>query len=168
MSMFEEVQPFSCDRFDDLERFRPRVLVGSAADVRRMAELAERQIIDLASVDHAVFVLTQCGDQPLSDVCRVVLWQTFGVPVYELYVGAQGAVLAFECEAHESWHVEAGAKFTMMDGELVVEAGGVTAPTGLTADLEDEICACGRAGVRLTNVRALILISDDQILAATA
>ncbi len=58
---FDSVQVFCRDRWDTLEAFRPGVLVGSAADLRSLAELGERRVLDLASVDHATFVLTRAA-----------------------------------------------------------------------------------------------------------
>src|SRR5581483_2647827 len=83
---FDSVEAFPRERWNELESFRPHVLVGSPSDLRRVAELSQRGILDLESIDHAMFALTRCGDQPLSDVSRVVLWQAFGVPLYELFV----------------------------------------------------------------------------------
>ncbi len=171
---FDSVEVFCRDRWDQLELFRPGVLVGSAADLRSLAELAERNIVDLASIDHATFVLTGCGDRPVSDICRVVLWQAFGVPVYELFVGPGGVLVACECEAHEGWHVERGVTLSLVDGEIVLEGAGPNArgragtPTGLSACIDDEICPCGRAGTRLTNIQALASIRGRRQLAATA
>lgn len=163
---FDSVSSFSRDRWDELEAFRPAVLVGAAADLRSLAELTRRHILNLPSVDHAVFVLTECGDQPVNDISRVVLWQAFGVPVYELFVGPGGMLLASECEAHEGWHVEPRAAFSLVKGELVLNAPGLSgAPTGLTASIDLELCPCGRSGMRLTNIEAL---APARELAATA
>lgn len=166
---FDYVQLFCRDRWDELETFRPGVLVGSAADLRSLAELAERSILDLASIDHATFVLTACGDRPVSDICRVVLWQAFGVPVYELFVGPTGVLIACECETHEGWHVERGVTLSLVEGELMVEAPGLPdTPTGLGASIDTGICPCGRTGTRLTNIEALASRRGRRQLAATA
>lgn len=166
---FDSVELFCRDRWDQLEAFRPGVLVGSAADLRSLAELTERSILDLASIDHATFVLTGCGDRPVSDTCRVVLWQAFGVPVYELFTGPGGVLLACECEAHEGWHVEPGVTLSLVEGEVMVEAAGLTVTrTGLGAGIDSGMCPCGRAGTRLTNIEALASRRSRRQLAATA
>ena len=165
---FDAAQPFERDRWDELNVFRPSVLVGSAADLLALAELGQRHVLDLRSVDHAVFVLTECGDRPVSDVARVVLWQTFGVPVYELFVARSGILLASECEAHEGWHVDPAVGFSVRDGELIVEGHGRSgARTGLSGAIRIELCACGRRGMRLTNIEALPN-AQGRTLAATA
>lgn len=150
---FDSVRAFRPGEWSDLEEYRPRVLTGSAADLHELAERADLRVIELSSVDHAIFVLTACGDEPLNDVLRVVLWQTFGVPVYELFLGAPGVVAAFECEAHEGWHAAPGLVFSLLNGELVVDGvGRRPLGTGLTATIVQQACACGRPGDRLTNV----------------
>jgi hypothetical protein len=165
---FDLAQSFYRDRWDELESFRPCVLVGSEADLRGLAELAQRNFLDLTSVDHAIFVLTACGEKPPTDVSRVVLWQAFGVPVYELFVDAKARLLASECEAHEGWHVESCASFSLLDGELILNAPGLSdLPTGLTGRIEIELCPCGRGGMRVLDVEALTP-SAEWTLAATA
>lgn len=125
--------------------------------------------LDLSGVDHAIFVLTECGDKPLTDVLRVVLWQTFGVPVYELLIGTGGVLLASECEVHEGWHAESPAAFSLIDGELVVEMPGRNAVrTSWTAYLEEEPCSCGRPGVRIMDVDTGCIGGAPRELAATA
>jgi hypothetical protein len=165
---FDSVESFCRDRWDELETFRPAVLVGSTADLRGLAELVQRQVLDLTSVDHVIFVLTVCGEQPVSDVLRVVLWQAFGVPVYELFVGAEGRLFASECEAHEGWHIEPCVTFSITDGELILHAPeAIGVATGLTGHIDAEPCPCGRASLRVRDIEALTPI-DDRALAATA
>jgi phenylacetate-coenzyme A ligase PaaK-like adenylate-forming protein len=150
---FEGVKVFQPGEWRDIEAYRPRVIAGTAAHLQELAERVELGVIELASVDHAIFVLTGCGDEPVRDVLRVVLWQTFGVPVYELFLGSGGVLAASECETHEGWHVEPGAAFSLLGGELVFDGfGQKRMRTGLSGTIEIEPCACGRAGMRLMNV----------------
>ncbi len=169
VSAFGAVQSFSHEQWYELEGFHPQVLMGSPSDLRRVAELAERGVIDLGDLDRAVFALTRCGDAPVNDVVRVVLWQAFGVPVYEVFVGSGGSLLASECEAHEGWHIEPSAKFAAVKGEIVLDMPGRPAiATGLTGRVEVELCSCGRPGARLIEVEALPLMRVRRALAATA
>jgi phenylacetate-coenzyme A ligase PaaK-like adenylate-forming protein len=112
-TFFEDVEAFSYERWAELESFHPRILVGPASDLRRVAEQVELGTLDLKSVDCAVFVLTACGGTPVSDVVRVVLWQSFGVPVYELLVGVKDILLACECQLQEGWHPQPYAIFSV-------------------------------------------------------
>src|SRR5690349_25008401 len=78
-TFFDGVKPFPYERWGELETYRPSVLIGPTEDLKRLAGRVELGIVDVRSVDRVVFVLTQCGDRPLSDTLRVVLWQAFGV-----------------------------------------------------------------------------------------
>src|SRR5256885_5075651 len=118
-SLFDRVPAFSPERWQEFETYHPRVLVGPAADFRKLRDQVELGTVDVTSVDHAIFVLTSFGETPLSDISRVVFWQSFGVPVYELFMSPAGTLLASECQAHEGWHVETHVKFTASDGELM-------------------------------------------------
>ncbi len=166
VASFEGVKVFEREGWIALETYRPRVLVGGTAHLHELALRVERNLLDLSSVDHAVFALTHCGEEPLSDVLRVVFWQAFGVPVYELFMG-RGGILACECEAHDGWHVEPGASFRISEGELLLDRSGAKAMrTGLRGSIETEICPCGREAPRLMNVG--LCTAPPQQLAATA
>ena len=152
--IFDGVEPFPQERWRDLERFRPRVLVGPAAELNALAQTMDRRGVELPSVDRAVFILTSLRDTPASDVLRVVLWQTFAVPVYELLLSGSHRILAAECEAHEGWHPMPGIEFWINDGELLVDAPGAKGlATGFTGDITVEPCPCGRPGARVIDVQ---------------
>jgi hypothetical protein len=96
------------------------------------------QLLGLAAVDkppvftHAVIALENPGDPLLSAAERLRLWRTFRVPVFEQIIGANGELLAAECEAHDGLHIETA---------------------GLPWDgyrLELAPCGCGRKTPRLT------------------
>ena len=92
---FERVEAFPVERWHELDTYKPRLLIGSAADLHQLRERVKQNSLSLTSIDYAVFVLTVCGERPMSDVSRVALWQSFGVPVYELFVGKGGTVPGF-------------------------------------------------------------------------
>lgn len=167
---FDLAQPFPRDRWYDLENFAPQVLVGSASDLLRLhSRTAQPTALKLGSVDHAIFVLTQCGHSPLSDVMRVSLWQAYGVPLFELFIGPRGRLLASECEAHEGWHVEPGTHFSLVQRKLLLEVRlrkGIQ--TGLTAEFDHTLCPCGREGLRLVNIDGHAVWAVRKELAATA
>jgi hypothetical protein len=153
---FTGVEAFVPERWLELETFRPRVIVGYAGDLQRLAERMDLGIVDLACVDHAVVVLTACGSKPLSDVVRVVLWQSFGVPVFELFVGPDKSLLAFECEAHEGWHLEPGVTLGAFEEELILDSpGNYGLRTGLRGRVLTEACPCGRETPRLMDILAV-------------
>jgi hypothetical protein len=163
-------QCFPFERWHELEQYRPEMLVGSAADLRWLAGKVMTAEMRLNTVNHAIFVLTALGDVPVEDTLRVALWQAFGVPVYELFVGADGTVLAAECEAHEGWHVESGCGFYFLKGEeLVADSRHIKGiRTGLSGTLETQRCSCGRPGARITDVKLRPAMRNRLLLAATA
>lgn len=166
---FESAHVFPPERWSQVRHFGPHILVGSSADLQRFVERIDLRTIAVDSLDHSIFVVTEVGDQPLSDVLRVVLWQRFGVPVFELYTDGHGTLLAFECEAHNGWHVTAGKRFAVYGGELVLQRGSETAVrTGLVRQLESETCVCGREGVRILQTAENRRQQTEPILAAIA
>lgn len=153
---FVGVQTFVPERWLELETFRPRVLVGYAGELQRLAERVDLGMLDLVCVDHAVVLLTPCGSKPLSDVLRVVLWQSFGVPVFELFVGPDKSLLAFECEAHEGWHLEPGVQLGAFEEELILDSpGNYGLRTGLRGRILEDTCPCGRETPRLMDIAAV-------------
>ena len=168
---FDLCQTFPRLRWNDLPSFRPQVLVGSASDLLRLHHRSQLEDFDLKSIDHTVFVLTQCGHNALNDVARVSLWQAFGVPLFELFISSRGRVLASECEAHEGWHVEPGNDFSVVEGKLFVdEPTQKNIQTGLTANLDHTLCPCGRETLRLVDIdgHAAWAVQQQLRLAATA
>jgi hypothetical protein len=160
---------FSRKQVIDLESFRPHVLIGLTDDLERVAEQVALGIADLSSVDHAILALTSCGEPPIGDKLRVVLWQTFGVPVFELLIAPDGAVLAADCQAHEGWHLQRNARATTFDGELLIlQKGRHLIRTGLTGQIETERCPCGRSTPRINGVQVCSQADQLSALAATA
>ncbi|HEY7307591.1 MAG TPA: hypothetical protein VH601_25935 [Bryobacteraceae bacterium] len=169
VSVIDRAVTFAPDDWHNIERFRPRILVGHAGSLKRLSEQVHRGILNLDSVNHAVFVLTTCGESPLSDTLRVLLWQSFGVPVYEVVVAGDGTLLATDCEAEEGWHLQPGVHARLIGRELHFEMPGVRALcTGLAAVINSEPCACGRSTFRINGMERLRGPAAVQGLAATA
>jgi hypothetical protein len=163
---FDSAELFLPDRWKCLQASAPNVLIGSAADLQRLVERIDIGTIEVDTLDHSIYVLTAVGDRPLTDVLRVVLWQRFGVPIFELYTYECG-VLAYECEAHEGWHIEAGSRLRVVAGELVLGLNGDgSVRTGLNREIDSQPCACGRSGTRI--VESLDQWRDRPFLAAIA
>jgi hypothetical protein len=167
-AFFDEARPFPAARWHELAQFAPNVLIGSASELRRVMERVDLQTVDLSSVDHAVFAITELGDKPLGDVLRVVLWQRLGVPVYELYIGPDRNLLAAQCEAQDGWHVQPCARFTSEGGQLFYSSRGGEVSTGLEGDLVFATCGCGRPGARILLHGSSSIACDDPMMAATA
>lgn len=103
------------------ERFSPAALAGPFAELLRAAQSG-------VFVEHSVVVFTYPGDPGLSTPERECLWDAFGVPVFEQYLGPHGELLASECDAHVGLHVLNGYK---------------------DLDLEYDVCACGNRAPRI-------------------
>jgi hypothetical protein len=151
---FEGVQSFVLKRMQDLPLFAPNIVAGSANDLRRLAEQAVSSSLNTSTVDHALMVITYCGTKPLTDLVRVTLWQAFGVPIFELYLGLDNGLLCSECEAHEGWHLAPGVDCSSMEGgEMILSgAGNNGLRTGFTASLDSDPCPCGRPSLRLLDI----------------
>jgi len=165
-SIFEGAECFEFGRWHALAAYQPQVLVGPAVELRMLAARVQEGTIDLSSVDHAVFVTTEAGGSLLSDVTRVVLWQVFGVPVYELLMGPDGKLLACECQAYEGWHVESQVKATERNGEIFF--AGKAWQVSMKGHLTRCVCACGQRGIRIVRAEAIDLPQREGVLAATA
>ncbi len=152
---FYSATPFPADGWTLLEGFRPQVLIGSITDLKRLASCAQARELNLASIDHAILILTPCGEEPASSAVRSLLWHSFGVPVYELLVASGGIVLASECEAYEGWHVEPGKSIAISGTQILLRLGDrKTVATGLQGEVAEEPCPCGRSGIRLVKLAA--------------
>ena len=162
-------EPFPPERWSNLKTYAPNVLVGPSSVLQRLAERIDMHTLELTSVDHAILVLTEIGDKPLSDTTRVILWQHFGVPVYELYGDSKGALLAAECEAQDGWHVELGVRFFVQAGDLFLQSSPhKSIRTGLRHFLDESPCACGKSGLRLIDPDLCQLEDTEPLLAAIA
>jgi len=154
---FADVQPFVLKRWSDLPVLAPNVVVGSLGEMRRLVAKVTCDCLDASCVDRAVVVLTSFGSKPLNDVARVGLWQAFGVPIFELYLGLDRSLLASECDAHEGWHLAPGIGSTALEsGELMLQgAGNFGLRTGLRASLDPNTCPCGRRTPRVLEIEHL-------------
>lgn len=160
---------FQPDEWPNLESFQPRVLIGHADALKHLSERFRKGFLNLASVNHAVFVLTNRGELPVSDTSRVFLWQSFGVPVYEVVIAEDGNLLAVDCEADEGWHLQPGVRARLIDRELYFEVAGASPlSSGLHAAISSELCPCGRSAARISGVTPLPQRSAGRLLAAIA
>jgi hypothetical protein len=103
----------------------------------------------------AVLVLRGPGDDDLTESDRSLLWDAFQVPVSDAFIGFDGELLAWECEAHCGMHVTREAVFEGFGGRIYFtsltdrEQPSIRLETGLSGRLVDGRCECGRPGPRL-------------------
>lgn len=154
--LFDRVECFPPERWCDIEAYQPRILVGYSAELRSFAEHVQRCGVRFASLDRAIFVATQYPYNPLNVTVRNMLWRTFGVPIYEVYLAPDGTPLCYECEAHEGWHVQDGIKMSNHRDELVLHTRRRSFHTKLSGEIVETPCPCGRRGARVFNVRELL------------
>lgn len=84
-----------------LEQYEPQAVAATVPVLRR---LAARRL----ALTHAVIVFSSI-DNPLTQADRDFFWRTFQVPVFEQRLAPDGALAAWECEAHGPLH-RAGAR----------------------------------------------------------
>jgi hypothetical protein len=166
--LFEKAFYLPLDSVKALEDYNPQALVGSSAHLLRLASLVSSAEAALPDLDCAVFVVTDFRDAPLNDKERTRLWNAFSVPVYEMVLADDGALLASECEAQEGWHIEHGVRFSRVNDQLWYSRRGRQTGTGLVGDIQDEPCQCGRSGQRITNAAVDFRDPVRQKLAFTA
>lgn len=100
----------------------------SIAVAGTFAELARAATVGIEA-RRAVFVMSPPNEFPGMRE-RDELWRMFQVPVFALVVDGAGRIVAWECEAQNGLHVEAG--------------GGIQG--GMR---EESPCPCGRPGTRV-------------------
>lgn len=138
----------------------PDALTGTRGSLLRLCQYITAWRLDFAFIHRAVFVITLVGERPVSDQTRDELWSVFGVPVYELFVAGDGVILAYECEAHEGWHVNTrAAQFVKLRGEphlvlrrLSPDGGPTAVGVGFTGAVTRQPCACGLQTERVVNL----------------
>ncbi len=166
---FGLLAPFRPETAVDLEGFRPNMIAGTVPELEQLAEQVDLGTVNLSCLDHAVIVLTRCGQPPVSDVARVVFWQAFGVPVYEIFAGLDDSLLAYECELHEGWHLAPRVQLIELNGELMLETAGVAGlHTALSGLVTEDKCPCARPGRRVLNLAPFKRVDRNWNWAATA
>ncbi len=150
-----------------LARFRPHALAGPLERIEQLLMLAESGACHLPALTHAVIVLVHPDRPLLVEVQRARLWDAFQVPVYQLVVGFDGQLLAWECEAHDGLHVhQEHAIIESLDGQegrelLLTSLTDCAYPmlrlrTPWAGALSRELCGCGQPGERiLTEVKEI-------------
>jgi hypothetical protein len=154
---------------DEMRRFEPEAI---AAPVNVLLQLAE----SIPALTRAVIAFSGLELGVLSEADRDSLWRAFEVPVFEQYLGLDGSLVAWECEAHEGLHTVAENAIIEQNSrsELVLTClTGHRYPvirlgTGLTARLTEEDCGCGEPGPRLIGLEPLAAHRRPNALAAAA
>jgi hypothetical protein len=150
---------------------RYSALAAPAADLRctayRRQEIRPR-------VEYAVLALFGPGEAMLSDDDRDLFWDAFGVPAYDVLVGFDGTVLAFECEAHRGLHATRDVVFESFEGlAWFTSLTDTTRPsirleTGLSGQFAQASCECGRPGPWLSRFRETPGLRNNAVSSSAA
>jgi hypothetical protein len=156
------VRNFQPSCIEQIREFRPEAIAGPPTVLLRLAETAREGSRAIPTVTRAMVVFTGFEHGALTEAQRDALWQVFEVPIFEQYLGADGALLGWECEAHAGLHtVEENA--IVEDGEdsgLILTSltdrrrPTIRVVTSVTARLDPAPCECGQPGPRLVHVAA--------------
>jgi hypothetical protein len=146
------VRVFRPDWIEQIREFRPEALAGPATVLLRLPPVP--------SVTRAIVAFTGLEHGTLTEAERDMLWEVFEVPVFEQYLGADGSLLAWECEAHEGLHTvqdNAIVEHLPDSGVILTSLTDRRRPTirlvtSLAARLEPGTCECGQPGPRLLNM----------------
>jgi hypothetical protein len=150
------LREFTPDEFVWMHSYAPEALVAPLDLALSLADQKARGLFDLPSLRTAIVVLTSLDDSPLADHHRDLLWEAFGVPVFEQLRGWDGAIFAKECEVHDGLHIdESAAILQLFEDELLATQFAtpgdpiIRARTGLTGEIVIAACECGAATPRL-------------------
>ena len=158
------VKVFGDEQRSDWMRFAPEALAGPAPELRRLAELVESRLIGIPRPVHSVIAFSLLPQAFLSEEARDLFWRVFKVPVFAQILSPSCEVLAWECEAHQGYHVAGDSAIFEIDrdgGEPELLATSLVdrrrpvlrMATGMLGRVEHATCACGQAGPRLVEVR---------------
>ena len=128
------MRAFTAEEMALVREFGPEAIVLPLGLALSLGDQKQRGLFSLASLNTAIVVLTSIDDSPLTDAHRDILWSAFGVPIFEQLRGADGAVIARECEVHDGLHL-------------------VGTSENLGGDAIPGHCACGSDKPRLRHVR---------------
>ena len=158
------VRSFARAGYQAIARYSPDAIAGPVSEIRRLAEAIQNHEVQLPPLRHSLIAFAILRHAFLSEETRDLFWRVFQVPVFGQILSLEGEVLAWECEAHEGYHVDAGNAIfeTVRDGRepglTVTSLVDLRCPvlrmdTALTGRMEHSTCGCGLAGPRLLDVR---------------
>ena len=115
-----------------LGRYAPDAMALPLDAALSLADRKLRGLLELPSLKLAIVVFSSIGLQgALESHHRDLLWKAFGLPVFEQLRGADGRVIARECEVHDGLHLDADV------------------PAGMAAEIVTGQCDCGLETARL-------------------
>ncbi|MBI5084754.1 MAG: hypothetical protein HZB13_09170 [Acidobacteria bacterium] len=119
-----------------LAQLQPMALAGSFEELANVARLEGDGVLLLRDLRYPLVVFTPPAAAPLSDERHDQLWRWFRLPVFEQIRNAAHQLLAWECEAHQGFHLSHGV--------LPSHLGAATLPGP---------CPCGAKEARVALLR---------------
>lgn len=92
------------------KKFAPAAV---AATFQQLAALRKERV----ELTHAVICLAWHRHDLLTPQKSDLLWESFGVPIFEQYLGPGNVLLAFECQAHSDFHATPGYSGPILEGK---------------------------------------------------
>jgi len=100
----------------------------------------------------------------LTPMERDILWQVFRIPVFEQYLGMDGRLVAWECQAHEALHIV--PENAVFEKERLTEllftsltncyTPTLRLTTKASGNIESARCPCGHSSPLLSGLRTLL------------
>ncbi len=138
------IREFAASDLPAIEQWAPEAIVAPLDAALSLADRKLRSLADLSSIRVAVVVLTENGRENPAKDYRELLWQAFGVPIFEQLRDSKGTVIARECEAHDGLHVDPVVRVTSENSEELVnepcECGAETPRLRLKGVLTTSLC----------------------------
>lgn len=159
---------FTAAQWPWLHNGNTQLLAATVPVLRKIIAGVLSASFQLPQLSHGIVILNSIEHGTLSSGERDLLWFTFGVPIFEQWLGLEGELLASECEAHHGMHLISDRLSLEQspEGELVLTSySNLRTPilrlqTGLSAQILTGPCACGLATPRLLG---LSRISPDRL-----
>lgn len=130
------MRAFSPADIPGLMRYAPDAMALPIDAALSLADRKLRGLVALPSLKLAIVVFSSASPHgALETHHRDLLWKAFGLPVFEQLRGADGRVIARECEVHDGLHLDASR-----DGGAL---------TGMATEIVTEQCDCGLETARL-------------------
>ncbi len=158
------IKVFGSDWTRRLERFQPEAIAAPVGVLRQLAhELVTGRAI-IRPPEFAVIPFTGIQDGLVTDEDRELFWRAFRVPVFEQYLGFEGRVIAWECEAHQGLHVGEDAILeSSSDNEEFLTTSltdfrhpALRLASGFRGSIQETRCACGKPLPRLVGLRPAV------------
>lgn len=96
-------------------KFSPEAVAGTFSQLLTLSR-------EGISLTHAVICLSWDRHALLSGAQRDLLWEAFGVPIFEQYLGPANVLWAYECEAHGGLHTTPAYPGPALDSHCLCKA----------------------------------------------